>query len=142
VELTRHDLVRAAGDGARERADRLATVEREIRRAQAEALGRTGERLQSLLDRLAAADRRLDALLLDVEAATVDVAEAGARADRVRSELEARNRIRDESDRVRHHLIIQREALGLARQTPVEQCYPVPGRRPDPRPATHPGREP
>jgi hypothetical protein len=31
--------------------------------------------------------------------------------------------------RVRHHLVIQREALGLVRHAPVEQCYPVPGRR-------------
>jgi hypothetical protein len=38
--------------------------------------------------------------------------------------------------RVRHHLIIQREALGLARQSPVEQCYPVPGRRSLPGRAT------
>ena len=49
--------------------------------------------------------------------------------DRIRAETEARNRLRDEAIRVRHHLIIQREALGLARQAPVEQCYPVPGRR-------------
>jgi hypothetical protein len=135
VELRRDDLVRAADDRAGVRSDRLASTEREIRQAQAEALGRTGERLQDLLDRLAAADRRLDALLSVAAAPSGDP----ALADRVRSELQARNHVRDEAARVRHHLIIQREALGIARQTPVEQCYPVPGTRRAPGPST--GRE-
>ena len=123
-DVRRSDLVRAAGDHARKRSDRLASVEEEIRHAQAEALGRTGERLQMILDRLATLDRRLDAT------------EASSPADRLRSETETRNRLRDEAVRIRHHLIIQREALGLARQSPVEQCYPVPGRRSLPGRAT------
>ena len=120
MELRRDDLVRAAGDRAQSRADRLATVEEEIRKAQAEALGRTGERLQGILDRLAALDRRLDGL--------VDQP-AEVAGSLVRAETETRNRLRDEAVRVRHHLMIQREALGFARQTLVEQCYPVPARR-------------
>ena len=133
MELRRDDLVRAAGDRAQSRADRLATVEEEIRKAQAEALGRTGERLQGILDRLAALDRRLDGL----------VDQSGEVASAlVRAETEARNRLRDEAVRVRHHLMIQREALGFARQTPVEQCYPVPGRRFVPAPADGRGRTP
>jgi hypothetical protein len=120
VELRRDDLVRAAGGRAQGRADRLATVQEEIRRAQAEALGRTGERLQGILDRLAALDRRLD----DLSDQPLEVAGA-----LVRVETETRNRLRDEAVRVRHQLMIQREALGFTRQTPVEQCYPVPTRR-------------
>ncbi|HEX2481200.1 MAG TPA: hypothetical protein VHQ69_04890 [Methylomirabilota bacterium] len=120
MELRRDDLVRAAGDRAQGRADGLATVQEEIRRAQAEALGRTGERLQGILDRLAALDRWLDNL------SDQPLEAAGAL---VRVETETRNRLRDEAVRVRHQLIIQREALGFARQTPVEQCYPVPARR-------------
>ena len=134
MELRRDDLVRAAGDRDRSRAERLGGTEREIRQAQAEALGRTGERLQRILDQLAALDRRLD-----------ELAETGkdpAEADLVRSEIAIRNRLRDEAARVRHHLIIQREALGFARQTPVEQCYPVPERRRLPEPAGNRGREP
>jgi hypothetical protein len=127
VDVRRDDLVRAAGDPARRRAERLAGVEEEIRHAQAEALGRTGERLQGLLDRLEALDRRLDALLLSEDAS--ETAAPASSPDRLRSETEARNRLRDEAERVRHHLIIQREALGLVRRSPVEQCYPVPGRR-------------
>ncbi len=133
MELRRDDLARAAGNDAIQRAERLSTVEREIRQAQAEALGRTGERLQDILDRLAEMDRRLDALLAGPGEPV---------PDRVRAETEARNRLRDDAMLVRHHLIIQREALGLARQTPVEQCYPVPERRRIPGRAVSGGREP
>jgi hypothetical protein len=133
VELRRDDLARAAGDRDRTRAERLGSTERDIRRAQAEALGRTGERLQRILDQLAALDRRLDAL--------AETGRSPAEADLARSEIAIRNRLRDDAARVRHHLITQREALGLARQTPVEQCYPVPERRRLPGPAGDPGRE-
>jgi hypothetical protein len=138
VELRRDDLVRAVGDRERSRADRLASVEQEIRQAQAEALGRTGERLQGILDRLAGLDRRLDALPAEPGARTG----APAESDIARAEIECRNRLRDEAVRVRQQLIIQREALGFARQTPVEQCYPVPALRSVPRPPDDPGREP
>jgi hypothetical protein len=138
VELRRDDLVRAAGGPDRSRADRLATVEQDIRRAQAEALGRTGERLQQILDRLAGLDRRLDALLAEGDGDRASL----ARADLVQSETEARNRLRDEAARVRHHLIIQREALGLPRHAPVEQCFPVPARRRVPGPTPDRGRTP
>ena len=134
MELRRDDLARATGDQDRSRAERLGSTEREIRQAQAEALGRTGEGLQRILDQLAALDRRLD-----------ELAETGrdpAEADLVRSEIAIRNRLRDEAALVRHHLIIQREALGFARQTPVEQCYPVPERRRLPGPADGRGRKP
>jgi hypothetical protein len=139
VDVRRDDLLRAASDLTHRRSDRLAGVEKEIRRAQAEALGRTGERLQEILDRLGALDRSLDALLLDTPAGPVD---SSSVPDRIRAETEARNRLRDDAVRIRHHLVIQREALGLARQAPVEQCYPVPGRRRLPGVATDPGRTP
>jgi hypothetical protein len=134
VELRRDDLARAAGDRDRSRAERLGSIERDIRKAQAEALGRTGERLQKILDQLAALDRRLDEL--------AGTGRDPAEGDLVRSEIAIRNRLRDEAARVRHHLIIQREALGFARQTPVEQCYPVPERRRLSGPAGGRGREP
>jgi len=117
VDLSRADLA-DAGPG---RADRMASVEREFHQARAEALGRTGERLQGVLDRLAGLDRRLDALLSEPG--------ASAGADLIRSELDFRNRLREEALRVRHELIVQREAVGLPRRTSVEQCYPVPERR-------------
>ncbi len=139
MELRRDDLARAAGDRVRRRADRLATVDREIRQAQAEALGRAGERLQGILDQLTSLDRRLDARL-DAEAPR----RGGQAPEKPLPDLEivTRNRLRDEALRVRHQLIIQREALGFARHTPVEQCYPVPGRRRGPGAANGRGREP
>ena len=137
MDVRRDDLLRAAGDQTHRHSDRLASVEKEIYQAQAEALGRTGERLQEILDRLGALDRSLDALLLDKSAGPVDSV-----PDRIRAETEVRNRLRDDAVRIRHHLVIQREALGLARQAPVEQCYPVPGRRSLPGVPTDPGRTP
>jgi hypothetical protein len=133
VELRRDDLVRADGDRTRRRSERLATVDREIRQAQAEALGRTGERLQGILERLARLDRRLDAIPED---------EWTGDPPSLRGEIEARNRLRDEALHVRHQLIIQREALGIPRHTPVEQCYPVPDRRRGPGAAGGREREP
>jgi hypothetical protein len=121
VDLTRDDLVLPGAGVIHGRADRLASVEQDLQRARAEALGRTGERLQGLLDRLAGVDRRLDALLADSGAVS--------KSKSLHPELDARNRLRDEALRVRHQLIIQREAVGLPRQGPVEQCYPVPERR-------------
>jgi hypothetical protein len=134
MELRRDDLVRAADDRAGIRADRLGRTQREIRQAQAEALGRTGERLQALLDELAAHDRRLDEL--------ANTGRGPADASLLRAATEAWNRLRDDAARVRHHLVIQREALGLVRQAPVEQCYPVPERRRLADPAGDGGRQP
>jgi hypothetical protein len=133
VELRRDDLARAAGDEPRRRTERLAATDREIRQAQAEALGQTGERLQGILERLAGLDRRLDA-----------VPEDGWTRELVslRAEIETRNRLRDEALRVRHNLIIQREALGIPRHGPVAQCYPVPDRRCGPDAAGGREREP
>jgi hypothetical protein len=136
VELTGDDRVGidVGVGGIQGRAEGLARVERELQQARAEALGRTGERLQSILDRLAALDGRIDALLAEPGAA----AASGA----VGPELDARNGLRDEAMRVRQQLIIQREAVGLARQTSVEQCYPVPERRHLPGAAGDRGRAP
>jgi hypothetical protein len=134
VDVTRDDLLSEGVDGMRGRADRLARVERELQQARAEALGRTGERLQGLLDQLAVLDRHLDTLLAEFP-------RAGASSLLV-SELDSRNRLRDEAMRVRQHLVIQREAIGFRRQGSVEQCYPVPERRQLPESAGDPGRAP
>ena len=137
--MRRDDLVRAADDRVGQRSDRLAVVEKEVRQAQAEALGRTGERLQDALDRLRAQDRRLDALLRRQAATEADGASL---RHRIRSETESRNRLRDEAVRIRHHFIIQREALGFVRQDPVEQSYPVPGAAAFPKPIADAGGTP
>jgi hypothetical protein len=99
-------------------------VQEEIRRAQAEALGRTGERLEQLLARVAELDRTLDRSPGTAAPPLPDLAAATA----------TRNRLRDEARRVRDGLIIQREAVGLVSHGLVEQRYPVPPRRPVPAP--------
>jgi hypothetical protein len=133
VDLT-HDGLFHVGGGTGGRADRLASVERELQQARAEALGRTGERLQKLLDQVAALDHRLDELLAE--------ADLPVAVSRLGPELDARNRLRDEAMQVRQQLVIQREALGFRRQAAVEQCYPVPDRRRLLVPAGDPGRAP
>jgi hypothetical protein len=121
---------------ARGRADRLSTVRQEIRQAQAEALGRTGARLEAILGRLASLDRRLDALLAGL------VPGDGPAERHLAELLEGRDRLRDEAIRARDQLIVQREAIGLRRQAAVEQCYPVPARRRAARPRDRRGGEP
>src|SRR5262249_37805158 len=103
----------------------LARIEHDIRRSQAEALGRVGEALDRVLDRLRAMDGWLDRVAAEAPASP-------PAARRLARETAVRNRLREEALRLRHRLIIQREAWGLVREAPVEECYPVPGRRPGP----------
>ncbi len=104
------------------RGESLRRVEAEIRQAKAEALGRLGERLDAVLGELADRDRRLDRLL-----AAAGPASAGD--PRLGRELQTRNRLRDEARRLVHHLVIQREAIGLVRHGLVLERYPIPPRR-------------
>jgi hypothetical protein len=135
MSIRRDELARAAGDRGPGRAERLARVEREIRQSQAEALGRVGERLESLLTSVAALDRALDAGRRP--------GAPGEATDAWRAQIETRNRLRDEALRVQQQLIIQREALGIVRHAAVERCYPVPGRRRPPATGETPaGRTP
>jgi hypothetical protein len=107
---------------ARHRAESLDRVQEEIRRTQAEALGRTGARLADLLAQMADLDRILDRPVRAAGAPLPDPVAATA----------ARNRLRDEARRVRDSLIIQREAVGLVSHGPVGERYPVPPPRPAP----------
>ena len=97
-------------------------IEQEIRQAKAEALGRAGERLETVLARLAAADRDLDRLATE---AGPDPALRG----QILRHIVARDRLRDEAVRLRQALVIQREAIGLRRHGSVEERYPIPPRR-------------
>jgi hypothetical protein len=96
-------------------------TEQEIRQAKAEALGRTGERLEAVLAELAGLDWQLDAWRADAGPGT-------ALGERLARQTEARNRLRDEAARLHQQLIIQREAIGLVRHGLVEEHYPVPAR--------------
>jgi hypothetical protein len=97
-------------------------TEQEIRQAKAEALGRTGERLEAVLAELAGLDRQLD----------LSRAVAGpgtGPGERLARQTEARNQLRDQAARLHQQLIIQREAIGLVHHGLVEAHYPVPSRR-------------
>jgi hypothetical protein len=104
------------------RAETYRRIEKELRQAKAEALGRAGERLEAALAHLAELDARLDRLLAGTGR---DV----GRDPRLAREAEARNRVRDEAMRLRLALVIQREALGLLRHAAVDEHYRVPPRR-------------
>jgi hypothetical protein len=95
-----------------------ARVERELRQAKAEALGRLGERLDGVLARVAA---------LDLELRVGTDPGCSARPARVA----ARARLRDEAAALVHALIIQREALGLVHHRAVADQYPLPPRAVD-----------
>jgi hypothetical protein len=104
------------------RGESVRRTEQEIRQAKAEALGRTGERLEAVLAELAGLDRQLDAWLADARPGP-------APDERLARQTAARNRLRDEAARLHQQLIIQREAIGLVRHRSVEEQYPIPARR-------------
>jgi hypothetical protein len=85
-------------------------TEQEIHQAKAEALGRTGERLEVILAELAVRDRQLDAWRANAGSGT------GPGGERLARQTEARNRLRDEASQLHPQLIIQREA-GRSRST-------------------------
>lgn len=90
------------------------TLEKEIAREMASALGRAGE--------------RVDQALLRLEIADLEIAAARDGAER-RRRVERFNQLRREALRARHDLQIQREAIGIRRNRILEQVYPIPPRR-------------
>jgi len=99
-------------------------VESEIRKEKAEALGRAGERLEQTLleieafrrEILGLADKRLDPSVGDRDRLTSELKET----------LAKHARLSEEARRLRHTLIIQREAVGLWRHEEVDRQYPMP----------------
>ena len=99
-------------------------VESEIRKEKAETLGRAGERLEQALQKLEGirrgilclAGESLDPSLRDREPVRLAMAEKVAE----------HARLCEEAKRLRHTLIIQREAVGLWRHEDVDRQYPMP----------------
>jgi hypothetical protein len=90
------------------------SLEKEIAREMASALGRAGEKVDVALLRLDVAGREVDA--------------AGDDRERRRA-VERFNQLRREALRARHDLQIHREAIGIRRNRILEQIYPIPPRR-------------
>lgn len=88
-------------------------IEVELHRERASALRAVGEKLERLLARLAETDRVLDE--------TVGV-------DR-RQLLAERERLREEAEKYRWYLVVQREAVGLFNHDDVTSLFPIPDRR-------------
>jgi len=111
------DILKRASKG-------LENTEIEIRREKAEALGRTGERLEHILEELA---RLQDDLL---SRAAVLGSSFGVTAGQDSSDLRVKVKkcagLREQARQLRHYLVIQREAIGLRRHEDVDRQYPSP----------------
>jgi hypothetical protein len=88
-------------------------LEKEIIREMAEALGRSGE--------------KVDVALLRLELAAQDVAAAASDDERERA-VTRFNALREDALRVRHELRIHREAVGIRRNDVLDATYPIPPR--------------
>lgn len=91
----------------------VARLEAEIVQEMAQALGRTGDRLNYAL------------LRLELAARAIDEADEGARAERIR----AFNALRVEALDARRNLLIHREAIGIRRNKLLDELYPIPPKR-------------
>jgi hypothetical protein len=88
--------------------------EAELNKERAGALGATARKLEKALEECEALGTKIDAL------------ESGALRDLL---LEDYRRARDESERQRWNLCVQREAMGLRRHDEVERHYPTARKR-------------
>jgi hypothetical protein len=99
-------------------------IEAEIRKEKAEALGRTGERLERIL--LELADLRKALVGISTTISSSRETARGDDSDAFCVKIERYARLREQAQRIRHHLVIQREAVGLRRHEDVERQYPLP----------------
>jgi len=97
-------------------------VEAEIRREKAEALGRTGERLERILHEIQAFRREL----VHLTSGRGGLKGAARVWVECRVKLAEHDRLCDRAGYLRHCLIVQREAMGLRRHDDVDRQYPMP----------------
>jgi hypothetical protein len=102
----------------------IESIENEIRKEKAEALGRTGERLEEALQELKILRREIRGLVWSSLNSVPDTGE-GIPAE-IRERLLQYARLREQACQWRHCLVVQREAVGLWRHEDVERMYPVP----------------
>lgn len=102
----------------------IESIEAEIRQEKAEALGRTGERLERILVELAVLRNSL--LGSSVADLPSPAAAEGESLAVLQERTERYIRLREHAQQIRHCLVIQREALGLRRHEDVDRQYPVP----------------
>ena len=100
------------------------SIESEIRKEKAEALGRAGERPERALQELLAFRRESPGLVAAVRG-SLRGGEERFPAD-VEQKLAEYARLWEQARELRHSLIIQREALSLWRREDVDRQYPLP----------------
>ncbi|RLB05473.1 MAG: hypothetical protein DRG50_07160, partial [Deltaproteobacteria bacterium] len=93
-------------------------AELDIMREKAEALGRTGQRLDECLRKLMALEERIKA----VEVETRGVKELNALIGEF-------NNVREKAITYLHYLIIHREAIGFRRHPILEKMYRIPAKK-------------
>ncbi len=102
----------------------IESIENEIRKERAEALGRSGERLEEALQELEILRREIRGLVSSNRNFVPDNGE-GIPAE-IRERLFRYAQLLEQAGQWRHCLIVQREAVGLRRHEDVERMYPVP----------------
>ena len=93
-------------------------AELDIMREKAEALGRTGGRLDGCLRRLKVLEERIGGLETE-----------GKGAKGLSSLTGEFNHVRQKALKYLHHLIIHREAIGFRRHSNLEKMYRIPAKR-------------
>jgi len=93
--------------------------ELDIMKEKAEALGRTGRRLEECLNRLRFLEKKVGTMR-----------QRGTWVSGVNAVIEEYNRVREDAVRFLKYLVIHREALGFRRHTVLEEMYAIPDRKP------------
>lgn len=93
-------------------------IELELMKEKAESLGRTGAKLEGILEKLDILDARIQRLQ-----------QQGKEASELNPLIAQFNEKRSEASRYLHYLIIQREAMGFCRHTGVMQFYKIPPKK-------------
>jgi len=105
--------------GARRPAPEISNpLEVEMVKEQAEALGRTGRRVDECVQRLH-----------EIEIELRRLEETGEDVDRINELTEVFNALRTEALVLLKHLLIHREAIGFRRHRILGDLYKIPGRR-------------
>ncbi len=107
----------------REPFEELASLQEEIQREKAEALGRAGERLEEALRKLAELGENIKTLRGELQGATFD---RDSLAQAVALLVQDYNILKQKTAMYQRYLVIQREAVGLFDHRDVDRLYRLP----------------
>jgi hypothetical protein len=106
-------------------------LQEEILKERAEVLCRAGERLAEALEKVHAAGRRVEDLLMELDQAGAEQGRRRKREalDAVNREIRAFNTARDQAKLRYYYMIVTREALGMRRHHWVDEFYRIPPKK-------------